>query len=251
MSSENPFNRSIMSVCLLSVIAIVFCIGVNYFYKISQQKLVVATLRTVYAELLQASKYASITNGEDIDYYKTDVPINVFAEKYFTPYLNINHFCKGSQDACWKTPQYKDLQNKTYFDKALYNIILSSGAVVGLSKDKNNIVTLLIDTNGKALPNKLGRDVFILSIYNEENQAKICKEKEYEKFIIANGIHFGAIDKCGIPHDAYSYEELISQRFENGCNIKSLQSINGFGAGAACAAVLKLSSWTIDKNYPW
>ena len=49
---------------------------------------------------------------------------------------------------------------------------------------------------------------------------KICDEKVYKKFPIQSGLHLGGYDKCGIPHDIYNYEDLISRDFYEGCNKK-------------------------------
>lgn len=251
MGIDGKFNRAILSVIIVIVLVIIFGFSVCHFYSISMQKVAVTKLKNIYAELIQASRISSMVHNEDMGNFKTDMPINLFAEKYFTPYLRIDMYCKGSQDSCWNSPQYKDLKGSSYFNKSLYSVILTDGSVVGFNKDKNDIVTLIVDVNGKVKPNILGQDVFVFSIYNTEHHPDLCKTLEYDKFLTYSGIHLGGVDKCGIPHDAHPYSDLISEDFEDGCNKKSIQSENGFGVGSACLAVLKQNAWVVDKNYPW
>lgn len=251
MGSEKNFNRAILAVVLAIMLVAVFGWIVCYFYQLSTQKLTITKLKNVQSELIRASNFSAMVHNEDMGDFKTDMPVNLFAEKYFTPYLNINTYCKGAQDACWNTKQYSDLSGNSYYDKVLYSVVLTDGSVIGFNKDKNNLVSLIVDTNGKVKPNRLGNDVFIFSLYNPNDPPEICDKSEYEKTVTYAGIHPGGVDKCGIPHDTYSYNELISDNFADGCNINSPASQKGFGAGAACLAVLKINAWTVDKNYPW
>ena len=251
MGTENNFNRAILAVIILIVLVGVFGWMVCYFYNVSMQKFSISKIKSIHAELIQASRLSALVHNEDMGVFKTDMPVNLFAEKYFTPYLNINSYCKGSQDNCWKTPQYVDLHGTPYFNKSMYTVVLTDGVVIGFNKDKNNLVNLIVDVNGKVKPNKLGHDVFIFSVYNAETPPGICKKSEYNKSALYSGIHFGGLDKCGVPHDAYGYSELTDATFEDGCSNKSPASVSGFGAGSACLAVLKHNSWNIDKNYPW
>ena len=251
MNVDSRFNRAILSVIILITIVVSFGFLVCHFYNISMQKVAITKLKSIHAELIQASRISSMVHNEDMGNFQMDIPINLFAEKYFTPYLRIDSYCKGNQDSCWNSPQYKDLKGNAYFNKSLYSVVLTDGSVVGFNKDKNNIITLIVDVNGKVKPNKLGQDVFLFSLYNTENHPEICEKSEYDKLSIYSGIHLGGVDKCGIPHDTYSYIDLVSAKFEDGCNKKASSSTNGFGVGSACLAVLKLNAWAVDKNYPW
>ena len=182
--------------------------------------------------------------------YNTNLPINEFAETYFTPYLQISEYCKGKQDNCWNTPQYKDLKNTKKFDVSLYSIILENNGTIGFHKNRQGLITMIFDTNGKVGENKLGKDVFVFSFYDNENHPKLCDEKIYKEKSIPNGIHFGGYDKCGIPQDTYEYNELISKNFFDGCNKKASTDALGLGVGAGCGALLRKNNWAVDRNYP-
>ena len=231
---------------------ILFVILVCPVYNSIRKKQAIEALRVTHATLLQANKMYSLVTDEDMGKYNTGMPINQFAETYFTPYLDINTYCKlGSQTGCWKSPQYKDLKNKGQYNKSLYSIVLANKSVIGFHKNKEGLMTIIMDINGSVGVNKLGRDVFVFYVYNNENPPKICDEKIYKEFHIQNGLHLGGYDKCGIPHDVYDYKDLISKDFYESCNKKAVTDEFGVGSGAACAALLNKSDWMMDKNYPW
>lgn len=229
---------------------ILFALIMVPFYKSSKQKIAVVKYQKTYAQLQQANRLYSLVSGESMNKYNTNLPINEFAETYFTPYLQISEYCKGKQDNCWNTPQYKDLKNTKKFDVSLYSIILEDNGTIGFHKNRQGLITMIFDTNGKAGENKLGKDVFVYSFYDNENHPKLCDEKVYQEKSISNGIHFGGYDKCGIPQDTYEYNELISKNFFDGCNKKASTDALGLGVGAGCGALLRKNNWAVDRNYP-
>ena len=170
---------------------------------------------------------------------------------YFTPYLSINNYCKESQEQCWKTPQYKDLKNTRMYDKSKYSIILADKTVLGFFKNKNGLISLIVDIDGPVGVNRLGRDVFVFYFYNNRQRPKLCPEKVYNEHYIAEGMHLGGYDKCGIPHDRYTLTDFYQNKFEDGCSKKSKSTDDGVGLGAACGALISKSGWVIDKSYPW
>ena len=94
---------------------ILFALIMVPFYKSSKQKIAVVKYQKTFAQLQQANRMYSLVSGESMNKYNTNLPINEFAETYFTPYLQISEYCKGQQDNCWNTPQYKDLKNTKKF----------------------------------------------------------------------------------------------------------------------------------------
>lgn len=233
------------------VFLVLFALIAVPFYNSYKQKKSVTTYKTLYATLLQANKMYSFITSSNTDDYDSSLAINVFAEKYFTPYLLIDFYCKGVQNQCWKSPQYKDLKNTKMFNKSLYSIILSDKTVIGFNKNKQDLMTMIVDIDGPAGYNKLGKDVFIFYFYNNAQRPKICDDSVYEKHIIKDGIHYGGYDECGIPHDAYEYTDLIGDKITDGCSKKSKSNEAGLGAGAACGALISKNGWVIDKIYPW
>ena len=93
--------------CICNTFVILVCPVYNSIRK----KQAIEALRVTHATLLQANKMYSLVTDDDMGKYNTNMPINQFAETYFTPYLDIITYCKlGSQTGCWKSPQYKDLK---------------------------------------------------------------------------------------------------------------------------------------------
>lgn len=240
------------TVLIVGIVALVlFAIVLVPFYKSYKQKVAVVKYQKIYAQLQQANRMYSLVSGEPMNKYNTNLPINEFAETYFTPYLQISEYCKGKQDSCWNTPQYKDLANSPKSNISLYSIILDGNETIGFHKNRQGLMTMVVDTDGKIGENKLGKDIFILSFYDNENRPKLCDDKAYQEKNIANGIHFGGYDKCGIPQDTYNYEDLISKNFFDSCNKKAKTDNEiGLGAGAGCGALLRVSNWAIGNKYP-
>lgn len=241
-------SQTVLIVGIVSLI--LFAIILVPFYKSYKQKVSIVKYQKTYALLQQANRMYSLVSGESMNKYNTHLPINEFAETYFTPYLQISEYCKGKQDSCWNSPQYKDLKNTKKFDVSLYSIILEDNGTIGFHKNRQGLITMIFDTNGKVGENKLGKDVFVFSFYDNENHPKLCDEKVYQEKSIPNGIHFGGYDKCGIPQDAYESEDLISKNFFDGCNKKSTTDELGLGLGTACGALLRKNNWAVDRNYP-
>ena len=91
----------IMGIVFLFLFA---CLAVP-FYNSYKQKKALSHLMKVYATLIQANRNYAYVTGSNLDEYDTTLPINTFAETYFTPYFEIQSYCKGSQSDCWDSPQ--------------------------------------------------------------------------------------------------------------------------------------------------
>ena len=233
------------------VFLVLFALIAVPFYNSVKKKSTVQSLKTVYSVLSQANRTYSLIHGYNANEYDTTLELKDFVEEYFTPYIQDGSFCKDNQSECWNKVQYVDLSGKKYTDKITYSIVLPSRAVVGFNKDKNGLISMIVDTNGKAGKNQLGRDVFIFSFYNNANPPKICENIPSQSLYIKNGIHFGGYDKCGVPFDLALYQDLFSKTLEDGCNKKAPKTADGLGVGTACLALVYKSSWTMDKKYPW
>ena len=233
------------------VFLVLFFIAVIPLYNAYKKKKAVTKLKVTYTELVQANRYYSMANSDVMGNFDTSLPIDKFVEKYFLPYLSIESSCKDDQKACWNEVTYKDLANNKISMDIPYTVELKDNAIVGFTKNDKGLINLIIDLDNRAGENKLGRDVYIMSIYSNFTP-KICDASSYEgKSMINDGLHFGGFDECGIPQDEYDYLELSNKDFVDGCNKKSQKSLNGTGVGSACSALIKAANWAIDKSYPW
>ncbi len=234
------------------VILIIFASLAVPFYNNCMQKQTVSKLKLLYTSLEQANRMYTLANHDDADEYDMNMSAEEFAETYFTPYLQVNSSCKKDQSACWKNPQYTDLAKNKIYNKSQYSLVLNRKVVLGFHKDeKNGLINIIADIDGKSGENRLGRDVFIFSFYNSSSPVNLCDEGVYKERSIKSGIHFGGYDECGIPHDVYTYSDLYSSSLKDSCNKKAAASENGLGIGAACLALINKSAWAIDKIYPW
>lgn len=254
MNIKKKNARTMMeSIVIFGTISLaVFFLMVCPMFHAYKKKQAITAYRLAYSNLMQANKMYSLVSSDGMNAFNTTLPVDKFVEKYFIPYLNVVSFCKDSQTNCWKTPQYKDLKNRKLFDKSTYSIRLSDRSVIGFHKNKQGLISAIVDIDGPAGINKLGKDVFVFYFYNNAFAPKLCGDEVYKNKLIINGIHYGGYDKCGIPHDVYEYPELYKKDLLDSCTKKAAFDENiSLGAGAACGAVLSKTGWVMDKFYPW
>lgn len=239
----------------LSIMGVVFLvlflsIAVPLYNSIKQKQVAVA-YRKVFSTLQQANRMYSLVNGQNMNEYDTTLPVNKFAERYFTPYLSIDLYCKHENpEDCWNSTQYKDLKNNKYNNVSLYSIVLEDKTIIGFHKNAKGLISLIVDVDGKGGKNKLGQDVFIFYVYNKKLVPQVCEPEKYS-VLIRNGLHPGGYDECGIPHDSYEYRDLLNDSLYESCNKKAKTDELGLGIGSACGALISKNNWVIDKNYPW
>lgn len=232
------------------VFLILFFILAFPFYQAYKQKQTITKLKILQSELMQAARmYSMVSSGETL--YNTDLPLADFVEKYFARFLDLEGFCKIDQSACWNQYLYTDMNNQKVYGKPVYSFELKNNIVIGFLQNKKGLIYSVVDIDGKVGANQLGKDVFILYFYDREHVPTICDASVYKNYNISDGLHWGGFDKCGIPHDVHTYQELISKDLPDGCNKKAQTFENGLGVGSACLAAIKVNNWTIDKSYPW
>lgn len=240
-----------LSIMFIVFLVLFFIIAIPFYNSIKQKQAVVA-YRRIYSMLQQANRMYSLVNGRNMNEYDTTLPINKFAETYFTPYLSIDLYCKQENpEDCWNSTQYKDLKNNKYNNVSLYSILLEDKTVIGFHKNSKGLITLIIDVDGKGGKNKLGKDIFVFYVYSSKFVQKLCSPEKYDNILIKDGLHLGGYDECGIPQDTYDYNTLLSDELYEACNKKAKSDTFGVGVGAACGALISKSNWVIDKNYPW
>ena len=248
-------SDAITQIQTVLIMGVVFLILLAVFgaplYNTCKQKIAISKLRTLHTQLVDASYRAFSSSMTNMNDYDVTLPVDQFAQTYFTSQLPVESYCTDSQDACWNASQYTDLRKNKITDKISYSVILKGNTVLGFSKSAENQITLIADIDGKLGDNKLGRDIFVFYIYNNDHRPQLCDDSEYEKHYIRNGLHFGGFDSCGIPHDVHPYLDLFGENLEDGCNKNAPKNPVGIGVGAACSALIKTANWTIDKIYPW
>ena len=90
------------------------------------------------------------------------------------------------------------------------------------------------DTNGYKKPNRMGRDVFIMSLYPYVEGYK--KKK----------LVFGNHEQCG--NGAHHYLLSRNSLVNSGCGTCNS---NHSGYGFACGLLIQMDGWQIKNDYPW
>ncbi len=242
----------------LGIIGIVAALTMPNLIAAHQKKAVVAGLIEAQSILNQAIKmYAQDTDEEGSNDFETTLSAQAFAEKYFKPYLKVAQVCTKMSDGCWKTGDfygYYDLSGAKQTETVPYSLVLNNGMVVGFSKiDGYQLISILVDVNGRGRRNVLGKDVFVFYPYNSAN---LCGSASPKWKNIKNGIYPGGFDNCGSPHIAYSRKDLLAPNtVYRSCNKKGTNKGDGqgkrTGPGTACAAVIFKDGWKISSDYPW
>ena len=242
----------------LGIIGVVAAITIPNLIAAHQKKAAVTGIIAAQSILNQAVKmYAQDTDEEGSNEFDTTLSTKDFAEKYFKPYLKVAQVCTKMSDGCWKTANfygYYDLSGKKQTETVPYSLVLNNGMILGFNKiDGTNLISILVDINGRGGRNVLGKDIFVFYTYNNAN---LC-DYGFEKWKnVKNGIYPGGFDNCGAPHVAYSREELMApSKVLRSCNKLGSHSGDGqgkrTGPGTACAAVIYKDGWKISSDYPW
>ena len=242
----------------LGIIGVVAAITIPNLIAAHQKKAAVTGIIAAQSILNQAVKmYAQDTDEEGSNEFDTTLSTKDFAEKYFKPYLKVAQVCTKMSDGCWKTANfygYYDLSGKKQTETVPYSLVLNNGMILGFNKiDGTNLISILVDINGRGGRNVLGKDIFVFYTYNNAN---LC-DYGFEKWKnVKNGIYPGGFDNCGAPHVAYSREELMApSKVLRSCNKLGSHSGDGQGSrtgpGTACAAVIYKDGWKISSDYPW
>lgn len=193
-----------------------------------QKQVTVAKLEKVYTTLNQALTRSEVDN-EAYKYWAkgSDMGAENYFNHYWRPYLKVSHICKTYHDCGYKKANpFIGQDNSTqgfnvvtpthrttfYLDDGTLIVLMVSGGVAG--NPNASLDYIVVDINGSKLPNKYGRDVFIMSKTDEKG---------------AKGI---------MP---YYYNQTYSY-INNNC-------INGAGLG--CFAKIVADGWKIKNDYPW
>lgn len=109
------------------------------------------------------------------------------------PYLNISH--EKSTNDYFKNYKYKFLNGRKVKKKSNFYVedfaTLESGVIIGFKLTKNSSIysnspigLMLFDVNGLEKPNKIGKDIFFINVY--ENEVKALGEGHSTSMLKAN-----------------------------------------------------------------
>ncbi len=154
----------------IGIIGVVAAISMPSLIGNVQKKTYVTQLHKAYSDISNVMvKYMSDEKVESLR--ETDLYAGATSfEEFFKKYFNIVKFC-GTDTGCF-ADSYSNLNGPTIgsdFASILNSVVLSSGAAVGIKESNinNRAFSVFIDVNGEKGPNKAGRDLFRMYIWND------------------------------------------------------------------------------------
>ncbi len=174
-------SEVLFTLAIIGVIASLTIFGL--VAKISDTKNIVA-LKKFYTSISQVTMFVildrSSPNYWGLDEYSQDSSALAFS--YYKPYFKVVRECSNST-GCWQYPT-KFLSGKVYLQRAQmyqYMFTLVDGMNVimnvyprdivrsefGVNVEKDSVV-FMIDVNGNAFPNQMGRDIFAFVLNDRE-----------------------------------------------------------------------------------
>ncbi len=213
----------------LVIIGIIAAITVPLIITNYQKQQTVSKLKKVYSTISNAVNLASVQNGSSADSWFDDVNCSAsdYLNNYLKPYLQILKVCNDYSDCGYSssTPFLKtngatygwhmqvSPSSRQFFYLSDGNFIsVNTGTLVEGGIENYANVEFIVDINGTKPPNKMGRDVFMLEIINE------------------NGIQ----PKCS----TYTQAKVNSNCTKS-------------GEGTCCLQKILSDNWEIKDDYPW
>ena len=205
----------------LGVLGIVIAMTLPSIISNYQKKQTTNQLKKVYSTLKQATEFAKSKYGnvEDWDY---NLDENTFLQTYYAPYLRtiIN---KDSVKY-----EYIDLSERK-ISQSRPTLVLEDGTYIFIIivRAFNNPFHIAVDINGNKPPNKMGRDLFVFSIVNNQFQT-------YDQY----------------KGWSWSRKALMAENGTSGqCNPNAQGGI--LGPGCYCSKLIEYDGWEIREDYPW
>ena len=136
-----------------------------------QRKVYVTTLHKVYNEIQQAAvQYMADRNA--INLKEAGLNSEDAAANFIKNYFKVIQDCGEDQEPCFaKTENYKKISGAAvtqWYPKR--HFVLASGASIGTyyrsADTTTSIMEVWVDTNGQQGPNIVGRDFFVMYMYN-------------------------------------------------------------------------------------
>lgn len=213
----------------LGIIGVVAALTLPSLITNYRKKQTVAQLKKVYSELSQAAQMSVVQNGDmkNWDYSLT-------GEEFFNTYLS-NFIKMGSQkveDAkkagvvYIKASGEEEVSFTNLYDSGKILTLASGTQILMDTVRYSSIQTYLVDLNGFKKPNRIGVDVFALTV-------------------TPDGVQTFKWDD-GETVDIIRDREIL----HNGPSRHNYQC-NSDGRGMWCAAMIEKDGWEIKNDYPW
>lgn len=203
----------------LGIVGVVAALTVPAMVTNYQKEQTAIQLKKTYSTLKQATE-AAIADYGDVKNWDYTLNEAEFMRKYYAPYI------KYTQIGDSVKLKYEDLSGKDH-TVSYATLHMADGVVfsVRFNRALAQPFHILVDLNGDRGPNRMGRDVFVLSIYN-------------------NGLN-----TYSQYQNAMKRNNALSKGTSGQCNREAKGGI--FGPGSYCSRVIELDGWAIKDGYPW
>ena len=227
----NAFTLAEVLITLV-VIGVIAAITVPMLMTSYKKQETVSRLKKVYSSFAQTTSRAVLDNGPVESWDLTKGP-EFFLDTYIAPYLDIEKNCEDSNlgDCEFK---YKLISGKEVYVSSGYwrKFFLRDGTRIAAHVENSptqEFSFILVDINGLAKPNRMGRDVFAFIYF--VNLASVNNYKG--KFM---------------PIYPNWKRDWLKDDTQVGCNRTNEYPTT---ANFACAALIMNDGWEIKDDYPW
>ena len=159
-------------------------------------------------------------------------------ESAMLPYLKVAKYCGTSTEGACK-PAEQMMQSGVY--GRFVTLIFPDG--VKLYMTNNNRIHVYVDINANRKPNKGGKDIFIFSIYNDEQYLRVRKTLSnmagyFHPMEYASNFNTDGTVVDNFAQNREDMKKLCSEEYRNG-------SVDN-----TCALLIMHDGWKISDDYP-
>lgn len=174
----------------------------------------------------------------------------IFIEKYFIPYFKTAKKCKTPKecnfpcDKGWRRLDGECANNGGYYYYLFDSYPVATRVTTGTCASSQNVdcsnkieyVEFFVDINGAKGSGILGKDVFLITLFNYKYKSKFAK---------GDGNHYGLKFGSDAGHHG-AYSKSISEILNGNCRI----SDTSIHSGEDCGVAIVKNNWKVPKGYP-
>jgi prepilin-type N-terminal cleavage/methylation domain-containing protein len=220
----------------LGVIGIVAAMTIPTLMANYQKKQTVTRLKAAYSTIANAIR---LSEGENEAVTSWDFSKNTddFVQTYLLPFIKYSQSEIQSAEFSYRTPngtseKLLDILSTNGGTRRIITL-LNGTQIIYKCYAKNQLLNgaffFIVDVNGyKSLPNKFGRDTFLMQIRPEAG-LELFKRDDGQTGVVMK-----------------TREELMK-----GYSAQRYQCNNSSGRGMWCGELIRLDGWQISNDYPW
>ncbi len=243
----------------LGIIGIVAAMTIPTLISNYNEKQTVTKLQKVYATLKNAFEMSKVDHGDYETWYWNNIPAdnaqrtNYFWDTYIFPYLKVSKKCFPASEECLPSDMTFSNGSSLPISGTRGAFILPDGTSVYTWAGGDAYyphVWVYADLNGKAKPNMLGKDIFVM-LFSPNNPGQTWGTTDDDGNFTDTGKVFKQQYGLVLYGDTnnVTIDDLLNPSFSLSDNTNA--SCSSKGLGYVCGAVIKLNSWKVPDNYPF